>query len=127
MSAHANIQAGIVEGALALSEVTASYRELWVIAFFAGLAAIPLVASTVLSWRSYRRGWWLAIPALLFLTVTPAIIFLFAQTGQFRETGVPPLLVLAFLLGAWASLCIFLIALAIAGPKLPRLDVEAVF
>jgi hypothetical protein len=110
-----------------LFQVTFSYREMWGIAFFVVLTAIPLVASSILSWRSYRRGWWLAIPALLFLTITPAIIFVFAQTGQFEETGVLAMSMLALVLGAWASLSVFLVALAIAGPKLPRLDVEAVF
>ncbi|WGM38737.1 hypothetical protein AMEJIAPC_01642 [Caulobacter sp. NIBR1757] len=93
-----------------------------------GLGLLPIVLATVLSWRSLRRGWWLVGPGGLFIVSWPLTVLVVSATGGMKSADGPAFGIAATtIIAAWVSLGLFLTALAIAGPKLPTLDVGKVF
>lgn len=105
-----------------------SGTEIWGLAVVLAICLIPVVTATFLSYRSFRRGWWLAGPGGLFVILAPAMGFIFYASGALGRTETPALgAVMAMLFGSWIAAGLFLCALAVAGPKLPVLDVGEVF
>lgn len=105
-----------------------SWREWWAIAAVLAACLVPLVTTSILSFRSYRRGWWLVLPGGLFAILAPLTIWLFFAVRSIRGDSPPVFLVsLATIFAAWIVIGLFLILLAWVGPRLPTLDVGEIF
>lgn len=108
--------------------VSFSWDEIWLMGLFLGIALIPVVAATFLSHRSFRRGWWLAGPGGLFFILSPLLSAIFYASGAAERADSGAFVVsMAMFLAGWIATGLFLATLAIAGPKLPVLDVREVF
>ena len=105
-----------------------SWRDWGSVGVVLALCLVPIVTATILSFRSYRRGWWLVLPGGLFAILAPAMAWLFLAV---RAVGgdTPPvvLVIMALFFAAWVALGLFLTALAVRGPRLPTLNVNEVF
>ena len=102
------------------------WNEIFGMGAVLGFCLIPVVAATILSFRSYRRRFWLGAPGLLFVILAVLMFFVFDRFTTGDET--PAFLIaMSMLFGSWIATGLFLTALAIAGPKLPVLDVREVF
>ena len=94
-------------------------RELLMNSLIAVLGLTPIVALTVIAYRSRRTGWWLAAPWLLLGMIWLALLQLFYSMGLTQGGEGRSALVGSGFLASWLSMSIFLIALTLAGPKLP--------
>lgn len=108
--------------------ISFSWNEIGGIVIVAGFGLTPVVATTFLAYRSFRRGWWLAGPGGLFLVLSPLLTAIFYATGAVeRSESTAFAISLALFIASWIATGLFLAALAIAGPKLPVIDVQEVF
>lgn len=111
-----------------MAEVSTETGEILGVAVTLAICLVPVATATILSYRSFRRGLWLAAPGGLFVAVSALTLLLFnvfdaLGPGDQSLFG----LATAIVFGSWITLGLFLTALAIAGPKLPTLDVAEVF
>ncbi len=85
------------------------------------MALTPLVALTIIAARSRRGRWWMAAPWALLLGLWAGLLQLFIVTGIGGEgpSAFGTSLIGSGFGAAWLTLCVFVAALAIAGPKLP--------
>lgn len=84
------------------------------------MACAPLVAVTVIAYRSGRKGWWLAGPWILLAGLWLLCLQMFHSAGRIGADEMAITILGAGLIGAWFSLTLYLIALTIVGPKAPR-------
>lgn len=108
--------------------VSFSGNDIWTMVLFLGFSLIPMIAATVLSYRSFRRRWWLAGPGVLFVILSPLMTWIFYATGAAARAESNAFVIsMGMFMGSWIATGLFLTTLAIAGPKLPVLDVREVF
>ena len=82
------------------------------------VALAPLLAATVIAYRSRRRGWWLATPWMLLTGLTGLGLQMIHSGGLLERPHDLSITVLATgLTAAWLSLTMFLVALTLAGPN----------
>lgn len=91
-----------------------------VLALIVLIAAAPLVALTVIAYRSGRKGWWLAGPWVLLAAIWLLCLQLFHSAGRIGADDMWITILGTGLIGGWFSLTLYLIALTIVGPKPPR-------
>lgn len=109
-------------------ELHFSWREMVLVAATLAICLIPVVAATILAYRSFRRGWWLAGPGGLFALFVPAAwLMLFGAGAADGDDRLAFGIAMALFVGTWVALGVFLAALAIVGPRSPTLDVNRVF
>lgn len=90
------------------------------LALIVAAAAAPLVALTVIAWRSGRKGWWLAGPWVLLIGLWLLCLQLYYSAGRIGADDMWITILGTGLIGAWSALTIYLLALTIAGPKAPK-------
>ena len=109
-------------------EVSFSWGEIAGMAAVLGISLVPIITAAFLSYRSSRRGWWLAAPGGLFVTLWPLIGFIVYAAGGMKSADGPAFgIAVSTIIAAWVTLGLFLTTLAIVGPMLPALDVGEVF
>jgi hypothetical protein len=90
------------------------------------LFIVPIGAAMVISWRSRRRGWWLAAPGALFLVLWGVIVAFVGEADLSpRPAGAfDPLVAIAAVVSGWISLVVYLTALAAVGPNVPTMTLR---
>lgn len=94
-------------------------RDLLVNSLIAVMVLAPLAALTVIALRSRRRGWWLAAPWLLLGLIWLMLLQLFQSLDIIGDGKLETAVVGTGFFAGWLTMCIFLVALTVAGPKLP--------
>jgi hypothetical protein len=92
------------------------------------VSIIPLSATTVISFRTWRRGWWLGLPWAIFGGLWLAGSLLFTRPGWgVEDSNTMANVALAAFVGGWAAVIISLIVLASVGPKIPTVKIQDIF
>lgn len=94
--------------------------DVTVVMLLLALAAGPLGILNIVAYRSRRRGWWLAAPWLGMAGLSLLTLQALHGFGLVdKDATVGPYVMISALIAGWLSLSIYLIALAIVGPKWP--------
>ncbi|MBU2135104.1 MAG: hypothetical protein KKA45_02785 [Alphaproteobacteria bacterium] len=112
---------------MVLFHISYSYRDLIGFGIILLVFAGPVVAATLTSFRIHRRGWWLALPALLFIGGWCGAWVLSPPSRDGDDLSLVARLSLCMALGGWCGGVAHLLVLAIAGPHRQTLRIDEVF
>ncbi|MBX3481832.1 MAG: hypothetical protein KF842_15685 [Caulobacter sp.] len=112
---------------MVLFHISYTYRDLISFGIILLIFAGPVAAATLASFRIHRRGWWLVLPALLFIGGCCGAWILYPLRGDGNDLSLVARLSLCMALGGWCGGVAHLLVLAIAGPYRHSLRIDEVF